>query len=264
MKMDLNRIYKALYLYHEEGYSNINKIADEAQIYPKQVKKLIEGKGFKKVLDDFKADQATRDFTRVYAVPKLKKLKPIDYTCLKDTYLSKLMSNRATLEDIQCFLLEDDVEPKQADKMYKELESLYNTMYQNMMEIKLFNVLEVLKQPNKWAIGNDGKIIDVYPHPVLNDELRIVGIEYKKEKNYLLPEELLEVYCKLQDKIESVNKHRGAKNYYVKGKKSKYPAEVIEQWIQMREFGCSYPVIAEKYNVPLGSVSYHINKYKNM
>jgi hypothetical protein len=204
--MDLNKVYKALYLYHVEGYSNINKIADETGLYPKLINMLIKGEAYGSVVSDFMSDKKAEDFTRVYNLVKPVKLSKIEYLDVLSNYLQKLLSGRATMRDIRGYLTEDDIYEPQARKMLKELEKAYNSKIEEVLDDKLFNILEVLRKPIKWSIDKDGNIIEIFPHPVLNKQNEVIGIEYKKERAYLLPDELFDRYCSLQDDIEREDK----------------------------------------------------------
>ncbi|RVT57632.1 hypothetical protein [Niallia taxi] len=263
--MDFNKAYKALYLYHEEGYSNYKKIASEADIESTElVKKVIEGRLFKSIQDEFKQDTARGDFGRTYPIPEPKNLSETEYDELKDRYLSRLMSSKNTIEDIRIYLILDDVEPKQATKMLGELTAIYNSMYEDMLDNKLFAVLDVLNKPTKWGMDAEGIIITVYPHPVLSNDYKVKGIEYKSYKSYEMPELLLDRYIVLQDEIDVIEakyqKSTSKKKEEKRGRKSKYSAELIQQWKDLRQSGMSCRAVSEQYNVPYNIVSYHTNK----
>ena len=199
--MDYNKAYKALYLFHEEGYSNYKKIASEADIESTDlVKKVIEGRLFKSIQDEFKQDKARGDFGRTYPIPDVKKLTETEYEELKDRYLSRLMGSKNTIEDIRIYLILDDVEPKQTTKMMSELTAIYKSMYEAMLDKKLFAVLDVLNKPTKWGFSVEGSIITVYPHPVLSNDYKVKAVEYKPYKSFEIPEVLLDRYIAVEAK----------------------------------------------------------------
>jgi hypothetical protein len=150
---------------------------------------------------------------------KQKRLTKMEYIDVFDNYLQKLFANRATLRDIGRYLVEDGIHPKQAEKMLGELEKTYRDKIEDVLDEKIWAILEVLRMPVKWGIDKEDNIITLYPHPVLDDTNKVIAVQYKPSRAYLFPDELFDRYCALLDEIEAVDeafKKKQSKSRYVK------------------------------------------------
>lgn len=276
IRMDFNKAYKAIHMYYAEGITNIDKISEETGVRPKLINRLIKGEAFPAVLADYKADAEAGDFSRVYELPKPVKLSKLDYVSVYNSYLTKLLAGRETLSDIKGFLIEDDIEAKQANKMYKSLETAYNEQIEQVLEDKLLNILEVLELPTKWSIDKDGNVIDIYPHPVLNVANDVIGVQYKKDKAFLIPDGLYDVYSSMMSEIEAVdeafkNKHKAVKNQEamnMENKKVKVNKSVKQAqaeslmflWLGQAQAGISIEEIAKKSAFTAPTIRKYIKK----
>lgn len=144
----------------------------------------------------------------------------------------------------------------------------------------LFQCLEIMKMPEKWAMDKDNNIITVYPHPIVKREgYRVEGIQYLPHKSYHLPNVLLDrlfywesltmiTYFKDAVKHVPIKKKRGRKPKVkdvnapaVVGRPKKYTPQDVMQWVELREQGLSLREIAEITGVPQQSLSYYTRKY---
>lgn len=243
--MDYNKVYKVLYLYHEEGYGNLKRIAGMTKLHYTLVEKIIKGDIFSDVLEQYKQDEATGKFDRTYSIPPIVKLNEEQYDSLKHEYIQELLLKKKTIDDIRCSLIIKDIHNKQAEKMIEEL-TYFAELTKDYLERKMADILKVLELPEKWSIGDDGYMINIYPHPVLTDDYKVKSVEYKPYKSFLMPEALWEMYI-IKEEKEGVNR------------KPQVSTEVIEEWKQMRNEGITCKEIARIYKVSLSCVSYNTN-----
>lgn len=86
--------------------------------------------------------------------------------------------------------------------------------YEDSLDVQLFNIMEAVVQPEKWAVDTKHRIVNVYPHPVLDSEGRIKDIVYKYHKYSLETDitnkEVAERYRQLQTDLKQFN----ADKYY--------------------------------------------------
>ncbi|PGV52470.1 hypothetical protein [Bacillus sp. AFS037270] len=271
--MDFNKAYKAIHMYYSEGITNVDKISDETGIRPKLINRLIKGDAFPAVLADYKADAEAGDFSRVYEMPKLVRLNQIDYISVYNSFLTKLLSGRETLADVRGFLIEDDIDAKQAKKMYEALETAYNEQIELVLEDKLLNILEVLEQPTKWGIDKAGNVIELYPHPVLNGVNEVIGVQYKKDKSFLIPDELYDVYCSMMADIDAVifkkekkqkamKKVKAQRSHQVRNNKAKQAQaeSLMFLWLGKAQAGVSPEEIAKRSAFSAPTIRKYIKK----
>jgi hypothetical protein len=64
--------------------------------------------------------------------------------------------------------------------------------YEDRLDNILFECMEIMKRPEKWAMDRQGNFITVYPHPIVNREANSLKVKYLPHKSYNLPEVLLE------------------------------------------------------------------------
>jgi hypothetical protein len=263
--MNLNKVYLTLQLYFVEGYSNLFKISDESGLHPKLIKKVIRGEKYADVFADFMADRKAEDFSRTYPLPKTSKVSQLDYIDLYSRYLNRLLSGGTTLRDVRGYLLEDNIDVKQAEKMLKALENEYTEKIEQVIEDKLFAILEVQRKPVKWTIGADGKLVEIYPHPKLNKANRVIGIEYKTYKVIDIPDKLFDAYCTLMDDIDKAGKKTkvSVKSKSGKGSKQAKAKSLMFLWLGQYESGATYKEIAEKTDFSEPTVIKYVRKAKD-
>ncbi|MDN4862880.1 hypothetical protein [Priestia megaterium] len=256
--MNLNKVYRALYLYHEDGRLNFHFISEKTGLSPKQIRKVIKGEAFPRVYRDFMIDMKKDDFSRTYKIPNPRNLTEGQYDNLKNKCLMKIIHLGFQMRDIRGYLVEQDIREKDIDKLLNELVEDYSQKISEAKEKKLKDILNVLVLPTKKGIDFRYNIVDLYPHPKLNDYNMVTGVEYKLHKSFLMPEELFDFYCDSEDKsLEQPKKEK-------RGRPNKYPAEMIEQWVKMREFGCTYREIGKKFGVNPNVVTNNISKMKKV
>jgi hypothetical protein len=93
--------------------------------------------------------------------------------------LQRLIEKVSTFEDIEQYLTIDNVEEKQKNKMLRELEKDYKRLYIRKLDIALDKIQEVLEMPDKWTLTPEQEIVTVYPHPVLNNNYKVVDVAYR-------------------------------------------------------------------------------------
>lgn len=190
--MDKNLAYRSLYLHYIKGLK-LSEVTAETGLRINTVRSIIKGVREPEVANDFFSDRKTGDFGRTYEPPTYNKLNKIDYAMLEGRYTSLIISEIATLNDISSYLLEGEVEPKQAQKMLMTLTKLYEDKVGELMDTKLKAILDVLSQPSKWVLTDEG-LKTVYTVPVLDEKLNVVATELKPNRSFVIPDELWSRY----------------------------------------------------------------------
>lgn len=114
----------------------------------------------------------------------------------------------------------------------------------------LFECLEIMKRPEKWAIDRQGNFITVYPHPIVNREANRLKVKYLPHKSISLPEVLLERLIYWEDltapkiRIISTIVSPAERKVYVKPT----PAMVAEM-LRMKDKGLSNAEVARQIGV---------------
>ena len=136
---------------------------------------------------------------------------------------------------------------KKTNKTELEIVTFRNSRLDKVLK----DCLSVMEMPKKWSIDKDGKIIHVYPHPIVTREAyRVKGIQYLPHKSFMLPDVLLERLIHWEEVQE---------NWVVKGKNDITQDDVLK-WQELRMQGKSYTKIAEMAGVTAGVVSYRLKK----
>jgi hypothetical protein len=137
---------------------------------------------------------------------------------------------------------------------------------ENRLDNLLFECMEIMRSPEKWAVDGQGNIINVYPHPIVEREAReIKEIVYKPHKSYYLPDVLLERAIYWEGILEQAKKkaHRTtAKGTKVIGRPKKYSEAQAIEWAELREQGLTLAEIAKQSGAKPSTVSYYVNKLK--
>lgn len=186
-----NIAYRSLHLHYVKGL-NINEVSALTGLRATTVRSIVGGVKMPEVAVDFFEDRKTGDFSRTYET-ETKKLSQIDYSMLESRYISLIASERATVEDINSYLLEDCIEPKQAEKMLKHLTKVYGAKQGELMDKKLKAILDILAKPSKWIMTDTG-LETVYVLPVLDEKLNVIGTELKPNRSFVIPDELWSRY----------------------------------------------------------------------
>lgn len=129
------------------------------------------------------------------------------------------------------------------------------------LDLVLYECMEIMKQDTKWGMDRDGKMTELYPHPIVSREAhRVSGVKYLPHKSYYLPEVLLERLIVLEDEIEKVNKPRAVRAGKL-GRPSKHTADEVKQWVELRKQGATLGRIAKAFQTTQSTVSNNLTKY---
>ena len=187
------------------------------------------------------------------------KLSEIEYVDTFNRYLQLLLSGKKKMDDIEGYLIRDNIPDKQAQKMLKGLEKKYQEKIDEVLDEKLCRVLETLEMPTKWAITQQGEVIEVYPHPLLNEEHDVIGIQYNLNKSYLLPELLFKRYEVLLSDIQRIeDAYKQTESNNNKKVKEKKANQLMYVWLQEYEAGYTITSIADRYGYSSPTVSKYI------
>lgn len=192
--MDKNIAYRSLYLYHVKGLK-LSEVATETGFRVNIVRSLVEGVKIPDVANDFFEDRKTGTFERSYPAPEYKKLGKIDYAMLESRYISLIVNEVATVQEIGSYLLEDVICPKQSEKILNTLTKVYEAKLGELMDKKLKAILDVIAQPSKWVLTDTG-LKTMYVLPVLDEKLNVVSTELKPTRSFVIPDELWSRYKK--------------------------------------------------------------------
>ncbi|GLY12511.1 hypothetical protein [Pseudobacillus badius] len=187
------------------------------------------------------------------------KLSELEYVDTFNRYLQLLLSGKKKMDDIKGYLIRDNISDKQAQKMLKGLEKEYQEKIDEVLDEKLFRVLEILEMPTKWVITQQREIKEVYPHPVLNEEHDVIGIQYKLNRSYLLPELLFKRYELLVSDIQRIEgAYKQTESNNNKKVKEKKANQLMYVWLQEYEAGHTITSIADEYGYSSPTVSKYI------
>lgn len=241
--MDKNRIYKALYLHYVRQITDFDLIAEETGVSPHLLSAVVNGKRFEDVLADFMEDRKAGDFSRVYPAPKLKRLYKAEYEAKRDKYLKRMLDGKWTIKDVYYNLLEDGILENQVERMLKQIDKMYEDSLEDLLNSKLDAILEVLNRSTKLGIDWQNNLVTLYPHPVLDSRGYVRGVEYKKQKAFLLPDKLFDLYCERCDQAEEPQFKQ------LENGKKVITTKLALKWIDLRDKGMSLKEIAKKYKV---------------
>jgi len=149
-----------------------------------------------------------------------------------------------------------------AKKRPTKVEMEIVTQREDRLDNILFECLEIMKRPEKWAIDRQGNFVNVYPHPIVYREAhKIEGVEYLPHKSYKLPAVLLERLVYWEDLTKGETKVKGKRGYKQQtGSRKPYtrvtPAMVTEI-VTLRGQGLSLSLIGEQ----VGVSEYTVNRY---
>lgn len=189
--MDKNLVYKSLYLHYVKGLKQ-SEVSEAVGLTERKIRAIVEGVLEPEVATDFFEDRKTGDYSRTYPEPVYTKLSKLDYAYLQQRYMTYI-SNGQSFKLIRSYLIEDCIEPKQAEKMYKTLEEFYKVKKVEIMDEKLKAILDVLAQPSKWSFTATG-LETVYAVPVLDDKYKVTDVVYKPHRSFIIPDELWSRY----------------------------------------------------------------------
>jgi hypothetical protein len=189
--MDKNLIYRSLYLHYVKGLKQ-SEVSEAVGLTERKIRAIVEGVIEPEVATDFFEDRKTGGYSRTYPEPVYKKLSKLDYVYLQQRYMTYISSGQS-IKLIRSYLLEDCIEPKQAEKMYKALEEFHKIKRLEIIEAKLKAILDVLAQPSKWSFTDTG-LENVYAVPVLDEKNNVVAVEYKPNRSFIIPDELWSRY----------------------------------------------------------------------
>jgi hypothetical protein len=191
-EMDKNLAYRSLHLHYVKGLS-ISEVSAETGLRTRTVNSIVKGVKMPEVATDFFEDRKAGDLSREYPKPEYTKLSKIDFALLESRYISLIVNDVSTVEEIGSYLLEDSIEPKQAKKMLGHLTKVYKAMQGELLDKKLKAILDVLAKPCKWIMTDTG-LKTVYVLPVLDEKLNVIGTELKPTRSFVIPDELWSRY----------------------------------------------------------------------
>ncbi|MCE7793454.1 hypothetical protein K8O68_13595 [Salipaludibacillus sp. CUR1] len=132
------------------------------------------------------------------------KLKSSDYQSLKQHYHKKLFVHGVSIEKVLYYIGQDVEDEKQAQTMTREIVKEFDKAYNKKIQDCLKDCIEVLEQPEKWAIDRNHNIKVIYPHPVIKDR-KVIGTEYKDSKYFSFTDhELFKTYVSGFSKSERI------------------------------------------------------------
>lgn len=236
--MDYNRAYKALYLYHIEERQSLNYISDETGLSPKQIRQLAKGSLYPTVYLHFMKDRETEDFSRGYPY-KTRKIKDSNINPLLETCTKQILHLGSDLRDVKGYLLDQDYHEGDIKTILKNLAQNYTKDIEEVKKDKIRQILNILKMPTKFGIDYRNKIIELYPHPKLNQYYVTIGVEYKPFRSYRMPDDLFDYYCKME-RMEKKN------------------PSVRDQWVNLHNQGIAIYRIAKQYGVSHQTVKRHL------
>lgn len=149
----------------------------------------------------------------------------------------------------------------------KESQAEAEILYENMLDDKLFNFMEVLEYPSKWKVDVDGiTLIDVYPHPVFDKSYNVKKVIYKPYKYQIkaqLPKPLLERHTKLMMDIELASNPNGRGKYKKTRKKHvRVTEDMKKEMIRLYQAGINSKDIASYMGVSDTTAKLYINEHK--
>lgn len=106
------------------------------------------------------------------------KMSPDKYEQLYNTFFKMLVKGYKNLDSIRYELAGKQIDPEQTTKMLEALEKNTEIAREDWLDEKLWDVLETLKLPSKWAINASNEIQEVFPFPILNSNYSIQKIIY--------------------------------------------------------------------------------------
>ncbi|MGF6947544.1 hypothetical protein QF028_000037 [Neobacillus sp. B4I6] len=119
--MDKNLAYSSLYLYHAKELK-LSEVSARVGLNERVIRAIVKGVRMPEVCNDFFADRKSGDYNRTYPKPEYNKMSKADYIALESRYMSIVYKGLVSLNEVRSYLLEDDVEPTQAYKLFKSLE----------------------------------------------------------------------------------------------------------------------------------------------
>jgi hypothetical protein len=125
--------------------------------------------------------------------------------------------------------------------------------YEDRLDNVLFECMEIMKRPEKWAIDRQGNFTIVYPHPIVNREAnRIEGVKYLPHKSYYLPDVLLERQRYWEDLIKGTKVKDGERKPY-----TKVTPAMVAEILRLIDRGLAFTKIAKQ----VGVSDYSVKKY---
>lgn len=156
-----------------------------------------------------------------------------------------------SLVSIKVKLERNNIPQFQKNSIYRKVEKAWMLEKDNILRQRLLSILEVLELPEKFGIDKDHNIVTLYPQPVLNKEYKVIEVKYKTEKAFLIPSELFNVYCHMEEKDKKRSKL---------GRPSTIKPEYIKEWVQLKAEGYTYAQIASRYGYNPTTITYHVKK----
>ncbi|MFN7251500.1 MAG: hypothetical protein ACK4M9_11995 [Anaerobacillus sp.] len=136
---------------------------------------------------------------------------------------------------------------------------------EDMNDNKLWSIMEAVEQPTKWKVDLRHNIIEVYPHPVLDAEGRVMDIVYKSFKYNLRTDitnyEVAERYLQLKEDIKqgNVDKYYSGK-VQPKRRQNKVTEDMVKTIIELYLKGVTRLDISYKLGVSKTTVNNYIVK----
>lgn len=256
--MDLNRIYSAVKLYEEQDNKDITEVAAATGLTESIITDVvINKKRYRGVLNDYKRDCKVGETTE-YKEVKPKKLDQLEYNYKRQRQTMHLLEGN-TLEEVESYLQIDDVPDNQIQQLLKDIQKDVVVADLERKHRALTDIERILKLPIKWSITGNA-VIEIYPKPVIKGG-KVVGVEYTADKNYLLPDQLLEAF--LSYSYQRMKFIRGDQDHDLSYKEQATVMLALE-YAELKEQGYTAAEIATKYAIKTSNVTTVLRSLRDM
>ncbi|XQY90616.1 hypothetical protein ACNRWW_13895 [Metabacillus sp. HB246100] len=132
---------------------------------------------------------------------------------------------------------------------------------EDRMDAKLWDVMEQVSKPEKFGVTLEGKIVDIYPHVILDSLYFIKKVVYKPYRYSLeqeLPDELLKRYHQLLIDTKQVNPKQFVSKENTSKKYVKVTPEMSQRIVELYQQGVTRQEICYQVGVSRSAVNSHI------
>lgn len=179
--MDLNKIYRALYLYND-GVTDIKEIAEQTGLSIGLTREAVDSKRFfPKVKEDFKADQEAGNYSRTYEV-KHKRLQADSLAEAIDRYVNLIQRDGKTLDFIKGLMLSDNVRDGQINSVLAKVSRIVAEHKAERLQDIVEELLEIEQLPPKFTINKALEVTEVFPSPMVDRTGHVVAVKYTAER----------------------------------------------------------------------------------
>ena len=180
--MDLNKIYRALYLYTVDGVTDIKEIAEQTGLSIGVTREAVDSKRFfPRVKEDFKEDQERGEYSRTYEV-KYKRLQADSLAEAIDRYVNLILRDGKTLDFIKGLMLSDNVKDGQINSVLAEVARVVSEHKAERLQDIVEELLEIEQLPSKFTINKALEVTEVFPSPMVDRSGHVVAVKYTAER----------------------------------------------------------------------------------